>query len=263
MKRLHARTHARARRPHEAEESRAFARPSAPTHADARATDAPPRRARETTRHEFIHRFPSSTMLGGGPFKLPNADPTADARARAKRDAIARVKSWVESRLPREHLDARDCVVDVSEIQCGDPECAPIDTVIRIIYRDACGTAFGIPCEAEEVEVGDVESQMPPAAVVADWANGTPTAWPPEPEPQEPGPVPTDALRFEVGTRVRCRVGPGEDGWAAGAVVAHWYRGSAWPTGQYAPYQVQLDRKDMGSGLIFAPYDDDACIRAE
>jgi len=207
-----------------------------------------------------VSRF---TMRGGGPFKLPNADPTADARERAKRDAIARVKSWVESRLPREHLDARDCVVDVSEIQCGDPECAPIDTVIRIIYRDACGTAFGIPCEVEEVEVGDVERQMPPEAVVADWANGTPTTWPPEPEPQEPGPVPTDRLRFEVGTRVRCRVGPGEDGWAAGAVVAHWYRGRSWPTGQYAPYQVQLDRQDMGSGLIFAPYDDDACIRAE
>jgi len=258
MKRTNATTH---RAPPEG--FRASLAPDAPTLADARATAEPPVRAHDATRREFIHHVSRFTMRGGGPFKLPNADPTADARERAKRDAIARVKSWVESRLPREHLDARDCVVDVSEIQCGDPECAPIDTVIRIIYRDACGTAFGIPCEVEEVEVEDVERQMPPEAVVADWANGTPTTWPPEPEPQEPGPVPTDRLRFEVGTRVRCRVGPGEDGWAAGAVVAHWYRGRSWPTGQYAPYQVQLDRQDMGSGLIFAPYDDDACIRAE
>jgi hypothetical protein len=70
-------------------------------------------------------------------------------------------------------------------------------------------------------------------------------------------------LRFAVGDHVRCRIGPGEDGWAAGTVVAHWYRGSTWPTGQYAPYQVQLDRKDMGSGLIFAPYDNDQLVMKE
>ena len=75
--------------------------------------------------------------------------------------------------------------------------------------------------------------------------------------------MPTTTLRFEVGTRVRCRIGPGEDGWSPGEVVSHWYRGASWPTGQYAPYKVRLDRRDMGSGLIFAPYDDDACVRAE
>ena len=214
-------------------------------------------------RHSSSPARPRAEMRRGGPFKLPSADPTADADARAKRQAIARVKSWVEDRLPRAHLDARDCVVDVSEAACGDPQCAPIDTVVRIIYRGGCGTVFGIPCEADEVEEEDVSRLMPPSAVVDDWAEGKPTSWPPEPTPPEPGPVPTTTLRFEVGTRVRCRIGPGEDGWSPGEVVSHWYRGASWPTGQYAPYQVRLDRRDMGSGLIFAPYDDDACVRAE
>ena len=202
-------------------------------------------------------------MMRGGPFKLPNADPEASATEKMKKEAIARVKSWVEARLPSEHLTNRDAVVDVSEVQCGDPNCAPIDAVVRIIYRESCGTIFGIPCEVQDVEEEDIESQMPPPEVIEDWYLGKPTPWPPEPEPQEPGPVPTDALRFAVGDRVRCRIGPGEDGWAAGTVVAHWYRGSTWPTGQYAPYQVQLDRKDMGSGLIFAPYDNDQCVMKE
>ena len=200
-------------------------------------------------------------MMGGGPFKLPNAE--EDALAKTKREATARVKGWVESRLPSEHLASRDCVVDVSEVPCGDPNCAPIDSVVRIIYREACGTVFGLPCEIHEVEEGDIESQMPPDDVIEDWYAGKPTPWPPEPEPQEPGPIPDVELRFEVGARVKCRIGPGPDGWAAGTVVAPWYRPPSWPTGQYAPFQIQLDRTDMGSGLIFAPYDQDTCIKAE
>ena len=121
-------------------------------------------------RHSPTPVPPRTDMMRGGPFKLPSADPTADADARAKREAIARVKSWVEDRLPRAHLRARDCVVDVSEAACGDPQCAPIDTIIRIIYRGGCGTVFGIPCEADEVEEEEVSRLMPTRAVVDDWA---------------------------------------------------------------------------------------------
>jgi hypothetical protein len=135
--------------------------------------------------------------------------------------------------------------------------------VVRIIYREGCGTVFGIPCEIEECEEEDIVCQMPPERVVMDWFEGIPTAWPAEPEREDPGPVPTDVLRFDVGARVQCRIGRGEEGWASGVVVAHWYRAPSWPTGQYAPYQIQLDRTDMGNGLIFAPYDEDACIRLE
>ena len=45
------------------------------------------------------------------------------------------------------------------------------------------------------------------------------------------------ALRFRVGERVTCRVGP--DTWAHGTVVAHFHREPAWPEGQYSPYQAR------------------------
>ena len=63
-------------------------------------------------------------------------------------------------------------------------------------------------------------------------------------------------LRFPVGTRVECRV-DGLDGWHKGRVVNHWYREWGMPSGQFMPYQIELDR----GGLIMASHDDDKMIR--
>mmetsp|Transcript_99167 Transcript_99167/g.214037 ORF Transcript_99167/g.214037 Transcript_99167/m.214037 type:complete len:502 (+) Transcript_99167:82-1587(+) len=67
-------------------------------------------------------------------------------------------------------------------------------------------------------------------------------------------------LRFQVGSRVQCRTGPGngEDAWSCGTVVRLWYREEGWPASRVAPYQIKLD----DSRLIFAPMDDDRVIRA-
>lgn len=46
--------------------------------------------------------------------------------------------------------------------------------------------------------------------------------------------------RFAVGTRVACRMKPGDPGeWATGEVVAHHFRHPAMPAGFAAPYQVR------------------------
>ena len=64
-----------------------------------------------------------------------------------------------------------------------------------------------------------------------------------------------DALRFVVGDKVECRIG---NGWSPGTVVALLYRDDNMAPGMVAPYQIQLE----GSGnLIFAPADDDRCVR--
>jgi len=62
-------------------------------------------------------------------------------------------------------------------------------------------------------------------------------------------------LRFQVGSKVQCNA---EGGWATGKVVALFYRDAGMPNGMIAPYQVKLDN----GSLIYAPADDDQCIRA-
>ena len=62
--------------------------------------------------------------------------------------------------------------------------------------------------------------------------------------------------RFDIGTRVECRV---DIGWASGTIVALNYREDDWPPGTTVPYQVQLDDRRR----IFAPVDDDRMVRQE
>ena len=64
------------------------------------------------------------------------------------------------------------------------------------------------------------------------------------------------SLRFAVGDKVECKMGPGE--WTAGAVVKQLYFDEYNFRNIPAPYQVQLD----DGTLIWAPEDDDTCIRA-
>ena len=79
-----------------------------------------------------------------GPFTLPSAE--NDLNVKKKRAAIAQVKKWAESYIPAEVLQNHDCIVDVSEIQCGDPNCAPIDTVVRLLFKGNVGCVVVIFC---------------------------------------------------------------------------------------------------------------------
>lgn len=63
-------------------------------------------------------------------------------------------------------------------------------------------------------------------------------------------------LRFSVGSRVKCNLGPG--GWQSGRVVKQWYREPKWPEGKLAPYQIKIDK----GTLIYCPMDDDRFIMA-
>ena len=53
----------------------------------------------------------------------------------------------------------------------------------------------------------------------------------------EPGPVPTEKLKYEVGDVVKCKY---EDDWVNGVISQVWYREELWETGKYIPYQVLL-----------------------
>ena len=74
-----------------------------------------------------------------------------------KREALARIKAWAEELLPE---PARGRLkVTVNEVVCGDPACAPIDTVVE--FWGELRTGFGMPSRAAEVTHADLVSFLP------------------------------------------------------------------------------------------------------
>lgn len=62
---------------------------------------------------------------------LPNFN--AAAQKAAERELFDRIEGWCVEIIP---ADIRgEAQVSVQEVQCGDPECSPIDTVITIIFN--------------------------------------------------------------------------------------------------------------------------------
>ena len=107
--------------------------------------------------------------------------------------------------------------------------------------------------EAKEVTKEDLAASFPTKEVLEKWHRGEDADWPPMgAEPQMP------QLRFDIGTRVLCRIGPNaETDWAPGQIILLWYRESSWPPGSFAPYKIKLD----DGREIFAPGDMDQIIK--
>jgi hypothetical protein len=164
-----------------------------------------------------------------------------DGKSHTKRH-LEKVRTWVTKRMPQTGKAPK---VSCKEVLCGDPTCAPVDTVIDLLFDDQT-RMVALPFEAQDVTEEILDHCFPPADVLKAWMNGEDAAWPPPPN---------DELRFDVGSRVECCVGA--DHWEPGTVVALWYTEEGFPPGFYAPYQVELD---MGN-LIFAPDDSDRCVR--
>jgi len=62
---------------------------------------------------------------------LPNKN--AAAQKAAEKVLFSKIEGWCLEIIP---LDLRaEVQVSVSEVQCGDPDCSPIDTVITIIFN--------------------------------------------------------------------------------------------------------------------------------
>lgn len=109
--------------------------------------------------------------------------------------------------------------------------------------------------EAKEVTPEELKGMFPTKEVLEKWHRGEDADWPPMAAPSE-----MPQLRFELGTRVQCRIGPNaETDWAPGEVIMLWYREANWPEGSFAPYKIKLD----DGRDIFAPGDMDQIIRRE
>jgi hypothetical protein len=67
-------------------------------------------------------------------FLPKNEAANADIRAaeQARRDGYTRIEAWATEAIPAEIR--RGVTITVQEVQCGDPECAPIDTAVAIMF---------------------------------------------------------------------------------------------------------------------------------
>lgn len=191
---------------------------------------------------------------------LPQNDAAqADMRAaeKARREGYSRIEVWVTKAIPAEAR--KGVTVSVQEVVCNDPECAPVDTAVVILFASGGKGMLGIPAESKDVTQELLFDNFPTNEVLLKWSRGEDAEWPPFDDDELDMQQSRPPLRFEVGTRVVCRVGPDPvTGWSPGLVTQLWYREPSWPADSWAPYKVELqDRRS-----IFAPGDVDQIIRA-
>ena len=118
---------------------------------------------------------------------------------------------------------------------------------------------LGIPSESKDVTQEMLLDNFPTNKVLLKWSRGEDAEWPPFDDDELDLQPARPRLRFDVGTRVVCRVGPDPvTGWAPGLVTQQWYREPSWPADSWAPYKVEL----QDGRSIFAPGDVDQIIRA-
>lgn len=165
--------------------------------------------------------------------------------------AFKSIEGWCLELIPEKIRS--DALISVQEVQCGDPNCAPIDTSVTILFTSGGDGIFGLPMEAYEVTQEELKLRFPTPDVLEKWHKGEDAEWPPyNNEPVLP------ELRFDLNTKVLCRIGPDPDkDWAPGTITKLWYSESTWPQGAYAPYKILLD----DGRQIFAPGDIDPVIR--
>ncbi|EED89272.1 predicted protein [Thalassiosira pseudonana CCMP1335] len=191
-------------------------------------------------------------------FLPKNEAANADIRAaeQARRDGYTRIEAWATEAIPAEIR--RGVTITVQEVQCGDPECAPIDTAVAIMFPSGGRGMLGLPLEAKDVSKEALLESFPTAQVLLAWSRGEEAEWPPMDDDDEQDFSQRPPLRFDVGQRVVCRVGPDPvTGWAPGRVIMLWYREPTWPANSWAPYKIELD----DGRNIFAPGDVDQIIR--
>lgn len=182
----------------------------------------------------------------------------------AKQKAIADLREWSLQLVPMDLQEG--LIIDISEVICGDPTCAPVDTVFTMVWEPTGKGLFSIaaaPIEVTREElieefpvrflVFPFENQLPNLCVQQDretlelWKAGKRARWPKLP-----------SLRFNIGDRVECRIGPHPvKGWAPGRIIKLYYSEPSWPPNMVVPYQIALH----DGRLIFAPQDTDQLIR--
>lgn len=125
----------------------------------------------------------------------PNATADKAKEKNVKKQALKRLEEWCKSIIPVELHEG--ILIDIQEVICGDPECAPVDTVFYLMWTGGHRGVFALPAKAAEVTQDELIEAFPDAETMAKWKAGIKAPWPP-----------LTPCRFSVGDRVECRIGP-------------------------------------------------------
>jgi hypothetical protein len=88
----------------------------------------------------------------------PNALKKDKAEKAAKAKVLKKIKEWSNNLIPPHIHDG--LVLDIKEVVCGDPSCAPVDTVFTLVWPNGRGM-FALPYSPEEITQEDLENEFP------------------------------------------------------------------------------------------------------
>ena len=89
----------------------------------------------------------------------PNKAKKEKAEKAEKAKVINQLKEWSFAIIPMECQENLD--LDIREVICGDPSCAPVDTVVTMIWPNGGKGIFGVPMAPKEITRDDLIEYFP------------------------------------------------------------------------------------------------------
>ena len=108
-------------------------------------------------------------------FDPSKAKAAKDEKAKKKK-ILGELTNWACSIVPMEIREG--LLVDVKEVICGDPECAPIDTMFTLVWTNPETNGrgmFAMPMAPEEIEQDDLIDNFPDDDTLIKWSKGDKT----------------------------------------------------------------------------------------
>jgi hypothetical protein len=89
----------------------------------------------------------------------PNKAAKDKGEKAVKKKALENLKAWSLTLVP---IDLQEgLIIDINEVVCGDPSCAPVDTVFTLVWGGSGKGLFAIPAPAAEVMQEDLVDFFP------------------------------------------------------------------------------------------------------
>jgi hypothetical protein len=81
------------------------------------------------------------------------------AEKQAKQKAINDLRTWSLQLVPEDLKPG--LIIDINEVVCGDPSCAPIDTVFTLVWEPKGKGLFSIAAPPIEISAEELQEEFP------------------------------------------------------------------------------------------------------